>query len=85
MLLKKLQHKDKVTRCTPTAVSLGIQSNTLYQFVYLHKLLYNSGSSLSEVSFHSLLAASSATQKKGLQESVGTREKSNLNSKIYKA
>lgn len=63
MLLKKLQYKDKVIHCTPSGVSLGIQSNTLYQFVYLHKLPYNSGSSLSEVSFHSLLAASSAIPK----------------------
>lgn len=63
LLLKKLQYKDKVSHCSPTGVSLGIQSNTLYQFVYLHKLPYNSGSSLSEVSFHSLLAASSAMLK----------------------
>lgn len=63
MLLKKLQYKDKVTHCTPTRVSLGMQSNALYQFVYLHKLPSNSGSSNSEVSFHSLLGASSAILK----------------------
>lgn len=68
MLLKKLQYKDKLTDCAPTGVSLGIQSNTLYQFVYLRKLPYNSGSSLSEISFHSLLAVSSAMLMKGLQD-----------------
>lgn len=55
-------------KLTPTGVNLGIQINTLYQFVYLHKLPYNSGSSLSEVSFHSPLAGSSAMLMKGLRE-----------------
>lgn len=68
MLLKKLQYKDKLTDCTPTGVSLGIQSNTIYQSVYLHKLPYNSGSSLGEVSIHSLLAVSTTMLTKGLQD-----------------
>lgn len=69
MFLKNLKYKGKIIQCTPTGVSLGIQSNILDQFLCLHKLPpYNPGSFLGEVSFHSLLAGTSVMLKKGLQD-----------------